>query len=71
MSFENLPPVDTNRRYPMELANKLLGQSRAKTYKDIQAGKLRVIKDGKRVFVPGSEIIRLSTLGVETAPAAG
>jgi hypothetical protein len=62
MTSDNLPPIDGNRRYTLEIANRYLGQSRAKTYKDINAGTLRVIKDGKRVYVPGSEIIRRSTL---------
>lgn len=60
-----LPPIDPNRRYPLEQANAYLGQSRAKTYQDIGAGRLRVIKDGKRVYIPGSEIIRVSTLPAE------
>lgn len=57
-----LPPIDPNRRYPIDHANQYLGQSRAKTYNDIAAGNLRVIKDGTRVYIPGSEIIRRSTL---------
>lgn len=57
-----LPPIDPNRRYSIEHTNQYLSQSRAKTYKDIAAGTLRVIKDGARVYVPGSEIIRRSTL---------
>jgi hypothetical protein len=51
-----------HRRYPIDVASELLDQSRAKTYLDIRAGKLAVIKDGRRTYVPGSEIIRRSTL---------
>jgi hypothetical protein len=54
--------VHATRRYPIAQANKLLAQSRAKTYQDIANGNLRVIRDGRRVYVPGSEIIRRSTL---------
>jgi hypothetical protein len=61
-SVPTLPPIDPNRRYPIEQANQYLAQSRAKTYNDIAAGSLKVIKDGKRVYIPGSEIIRRSTL---------
>lgn len=61
-SFPILPPIDPNQRYAIEQANLYLRQSRAKTYKDIAAGTLRVIKDGSRVYVPGTEIIRRSTL---------
>lgn len=61
-AIPSLPPIDPNRRYPLEQANQYLAQSRAKTYNDIAAGLLKVIKDGKRVYVPGSEIIRRSTL---------
>lgn len=57
-----LPPVDPNRRYPLDQGCVYLAQSRAKTYNDIAAGLLKVIKDGKRVYIPGSEIIRRSTL---------
>ncbi len=60
----DLPPIDPNRRYPLEQANQYLAQSRAKTYNDISAGLIKVIKDGKRVYIPGSEIIRRSTLPV-------
>lgn len=57
-----LPPVDPHQRYEIEEANSYLRQSRAKTYSDIAAGALKIIKDGKRVYVPGSEIIRRSTI---------
>lgn len=57
-----LPPVDPNQRYGIDEANAYLRQSRAKTYNDIAAGALKVIKDGKRTYIPGSEIVRRSTL---------
>lgn len=51
---------DERLRYSIVEASDLLRQSRAKTYEDIKAGKLRVIKDGARVYVHGSEIVRRS-----------
>jgi hypothetical protein len=55
-------PIDTNRRYPIKVANELLSQSNSKTYEDIAAGRLKIIKDGKRTYIPGSEIVRRSTV---------
>lgn len=57
-----LPPVDPNQRYEIDEAKDYLRQSRSKTYSDIASGALRVIKDGGRTYVPGSEIVRRSTL---------
>ena len=52
----NLPPLDLVQRYTINETNLYLRQSRAKTYKDIKAGKLEVIKDGKRTYVSGRTI---------------
>ena len=57
-----LPPIDPHQRYEIPEASAYLRQSIAKTYIDIKAGKLRILKDGSRSFVPGAEIIRRSTL---------
>ena len=57
-----LPPVDPHQRYEVPEASAYLRQSVAKTYLDIKSGKLRILKDGGRSFVPGTEIIRRSTL---------
>jgi len=66
-----LPPIDVLQRYPIEEAILYLRQSRARTYKQIKCGELRVIKDGKRAYIPGSEIARKSTLPpTETAMLA-
>jgi hypothetical protein len=54
--------VDPNQRYTLQIAVALLRQSMSKTHKEIRAGSLRVIRDGKRVYIPGTEIIRRSTL---------
>lgn len=52
----NLPPLDVQQRYTIEEAAAYLRQSRAKTYSDIREGRLTIIKDGSRTYVPGSEI---------------
>jgi hypothetical protein len=57
-----LPAVDPHQRYEIPEASAYLRQSVAKTYVDIKGGKLKIIKDGSRAFVPGVEIIRRSTL---------
>jgi hypothetical protein len=36
-----------------------------------KASRIRVIKQGKRTFVPGGEIARLSTLDIKTTPEVG
>lgn len=58
----HLPPLDPLRRYEIPVASAYLGQSVAKTYLDIKRGDLRILKDGARSFVPGSEIVRRSAL---------
>jgi hypothetical protein len=66
-----LPPIDVLQRYPIEEAILYLRQSRARTYKQIKCGELRVIKDGKRAYIPGSEIARKSALpAIDTAKSA-
>lgn len=57
-----VPPLEPHRRYTVPAASELLSQSRAKTYLDIRAGTLAFIKDGRRTYIPGTEIIRRSTL---------
>lgn len=58
------PPatVDANQRYDLAEVNAILRQSPAKTFADMRAGTLRVIREGRRTFVPGSELIRRSRL---------
>lgn len=57
-----LPALDPLQRYDINETSLYLRVSRSKIYEDINAGTLRTIKDGARVYVPGSEIIRRSTL---------
>jgi hypothetical protein len=63
--------LDLLQRYSIPETNALLRQSNARTYEQIKAGELRVIRDGGRTYVPGSEIARRSTLpATETVKAA-
>lgn len=64
--FPPLAPVDAAQRYTIAEATTYLRISHASIYKEINACRIRVIKHGKRTFVPGSEIVRLSRL--EDAP---
>lgn len=57
-----LPPLDANQRYTIEEAIAYLRSSRATIYRDVEEGKLRVIRDRARTYVPGSELIRRSTV---------
>jgi prophage regulatory protein len=57
--------VDVAQRYTIAEAGAYLRISHASIYKLISAGRIRVLKHGKRTFVPGSEIARLSRLEAE------
>jgi excisionase family DNA binding protein len=55
-----LAPLDTAQRYSVEEASSYLRTSRQSVFKKIAAGELRTIKDGRRTYIPGAEIARLS-----------
>ncbi len=55
-----LPPLDLQQRYSIPEASAYLRQSRSKTYMDIGAGTLAIIKDGKRTYIPGTAIAERS-----------
>lgn len=55
-----LPPLDPLQRYSIPETIDYLRSSRKTVYDLINAGQLRVIKSGRRTFVPGAEIARLS-----------
>lgn len=57
-----LPPLDTVQRYTPEEAAAYLRKSRKSVFDDIRLKRLRSIKEGKRRYVPGTEIARLSAL---------
>jgi len=66
-----LPPVDVAQRYTIKEAVSYLRISHASIYKEINARRIRVLKHGKRTFVPGSEIARVSRLeGTQDAPVS-
>ena len=54
--------IDPNQRYSLAETHAALGQSHAKTFKDINRGALQTIKDGRRRYVLGSELIRRARL---------
>jgi excisionase family DNA binding protein len=55
-------PIDPRQRYSIPESAKYLRIGRAYLYRLIARGELQTITDGTRRFVPGSEIIRRSTL---------
>jgi hypothetical protein len=67
----NLPPVDVNRRYDIPTACACLGISRVRLYAKLKAAEIRPLKDGGRTFIPGSEIVRLSTFVDVVGPHEG
>jgi excisionase family DNA binding protein len=55
-----LAPLDVLQRYTIPEAADYLRCSRAWVYILLERGELRTIRDGRRVYVPGSEIARRS-----------
>ena len=53
-----LAPFNPHLRYRVPVAAEYLDQSESQTWNDIRAGKLAVIREGARTFVPGSEIAK-------------
>lgn len=53
-------PLDVQQRYTIEESKAYLRLSRPGVYAKIRRGELKIIKDGTRTYVPGSEIARLS-----------
>lgn len=62
MAEKVLPQLDPLQRYEINEAAALLRCCRARVYTKIARGELRAIKDGRRTYVPGSEIVRVSAL---------
>lgn len=61
MSLDSpLPPLDANQRYTYEESIAYLRESRRKFFMDVKEGKIKVIEDGRRRYVPGYELIRRS-----------
>lgn len=61
-----LAPLDPAQRYSVDEAIAYLRSSRRTLFDDIREGRITTIKEGKRRFIPGSEIARRSR-----APATG
>jgi hypothetical protein len=57
---DSLPPLDRLQRYSIEEAASYLRMSRALLMQRIAAGSVVTITDGRRRYVPGREIERLS-----------
>jgi len=57
-----LPPLDTAQRYTIPEAKRYLRTSHQTIYNLIAKGELGTITEGRRRFVPGSEIARRSAL---------
>ena len=57
-----LPPLDRLQRYTIPESCRYLRKCRAAVYADIRDGKIRIIKDGRRTYVPGSEIASRSAV---------
>jgi excisionase family DNA binding protein len=55
-----LPPLDEKRRYSLAITAEYLGICRPYLHEKIAAGEIKAIRDGRRRFVSGSEIARLS-----------
>ena len=55
-----LAPLDVNQRYAIREAAEYLRISRARLYQKIAAGEIRLLKDGRRSYVPGSAIAAAS-----------
>ena len=53
-------PIDLLARYPVENCLARLDIRRKRFYEHVKAGRIRLIKDGRRSFVSGAELARLS-----------
>ena len=60
METKSLPPLDANQRYTINETAAYLRLSRVRLYAKVNAGELRLLKDGRRSYVPGREIIAAS-----------
>jgi hypothetical protein len=66
-SRPSLPPLDQAQRYSIEEAIAYLRSSRKTVFDDVREGRLASIKEGKRRFIPGSEIVHRSRLPSQAA----
>ena len=59
-NLKTLAPLDPRQRYTIEEALMYLRLSRARLYAKVHAGEIALLKDGRRTFVNGGDIVRLS-----------
>lgn len=52
-----LPPLDPNQRYTIHEGCCYLRHSRARLYQKVARGELRLIKDGRRSYIAGADLI--------------
>lgn len=62
----HLPPLDPGQRYTPEEAAVYLRMSRKRVFDDIREGRLKSLKEGKRRYIPGTEIARRSSLSEQS-----
>lgn len=55
-----IAPLDPLQRYSVDEAIAYLRSSRKTLFDDIKTGRILTIKEGRRRFIPGSEIARRS-----------
>lgn len=60
-TYLSLPALDVQQRYTIPEAALYLRQSVAKTYQEIAAGRIRILKSGARSYIHGEEIARVSS----------
>jgi Helix-turn-helix domain len=65
--IQQLAPLDPLQRYTVPEASAYLRICVAMVNKRISAGAIASIKDGKRRYIPGAEIARLSSLPTQAA----
>jgi excisionase family DNA binding protein len=58
----SLPVLDEKQRYTVTETAAYLRISRARLYEHIASGEIRTLMDGRRRFIPGSEIAARSRL---------
>ncbi len=62
VTISALPPIDPQQRYTIHEGIAYLRSSRKTFYEDVRAGRVKLIKDGRRSYVHGTELIRRSAL---------
>ena len=56
-------------RYPVKEAAGLLGKTRKALYHDIGAGKIKVVRDGRAIFITADELRRYATTDMPSTTA--